>query len=69
MSGNHAGKPLTEKQELKLAKKDGQAAPKHARVTTEPPAGSDPNPFPLLPVFSYLERRLRRAPAHPSGLC
>ena len=46
MSGNHAGKPLTEKQEQKLAKKAGQTAPKHARVTTEPPLGSDPNPAP-----------------------
>jgi hypothetical protein len=46
MSGNHAGKPLSEKQELRLAKKDGQSAPKHARVTTEPPEGSDPNPAP-----------------------
>lgn len=47
MTGTHAGEPLTEDAEKALAATTAKGhRGKHVRVTTEPPAGSDPNPAP-----------------------
>ena len=46
MSGAHAGSPLSEDEEKALARERGHTRRKHVRVSTPPPAGSDPNPAP-----------------------
>jgi hypothetical protein len=44
MPGGHAGEALPE--EVERALRPSRRKHKHVRVTTEPPAGSDPSPAP-----------------------
>ncbi len=59
MSGEHAGEPLPEDVEQALAAKPGRKKHKHVRVTTAPPAGSDPNPTPEPPRGTGTENDAR----------
>jgi len=58
MTGDHAGQPLPEEVEQALAAQPTRRH-KHVRVTTEPPAGSDPNPAPEAPRGSGTENDAR----------
>jgi len=58
MSGDHAGEPLPEEAEKALAAQPPRRH-KHARVTTESPVGSDPNPAPEEPRGSGTENDAR----------
>ena len=46
MTGDHVGEPLPDEVEIGLASEPGTGRHKRPRITTEPPAGSDPNPAP-----------------------
>ena len=48
-AGGHAGEPLPADVEHAMAQQPSRRTRKHVRVTTEPPAGSDPAPEPEPP--------------------
>lgn len=58
MTGDHAGEALPDEVEQALAATASRRH-KHVRVTTEPPAGSDPNPVPEAPRGSGTENDAR----------
>jgi len=59
MSGDHAGTPLPDEVEAVFANTRGTGRHRGRRVTTEPPAGSDPNPAPEPPRSTGTENDAR----------